>query len=197
MNHAKILVIEDDDETRGLIAEELNDHGFTVVTAANGTAGLALLDTEKPALVLCDVGMPGMSGHDVLAELSERDGHDDVPFIFLTALSSREDMLRGRRMGADDYITKPIDFDLLAEVVKSRLVRVARSQHQPQPELSRREVEVLTWAGRGKSSADIAVILAITERTVNFHIENVMRKLGVNSRVQAVVQGTRLGLIRP
>lgn len=193
-----ILVIEDDVETRELIVEELTEHGFAVTAAAAGREGLAAMQVRSPDLVLCDVMMPGMSGFELLEELT-RDGrlHDGVPFVFLTALGSREDMLRGRRLGADDYITKPIDFDLLVEVIRARCAGIARTRHRIPAALTERELEMLTWVARGKSSADIAVIAGISERTVNFHVENAMHKLGVASRVQAVVQATRGGLIRP
>ncbi|HYE00565.1 MAG TPA: response regulator transcription factor [Alphaproteobacteria bacterium] len=194
---SRILVIEDDADTRDLIVEELRDHGLAVETAPDGGAGIAMIETAPPDLVLCDITMPGMTGYEVLERLTAlHPRYGDLPFVFLTALGSREDMLRGRRLGADDYLTKPIDFDLLVEVVKARLVRVARALNKPAPALTEREAEALAWVARGKSSADTAVLMGISERTVNFHVENAMAKLGVATRVQAVLAAGRAGLIR-
>ena len=110
----KILCIEDDRETAGLIAEELADRGFDVSVAYGGQEGLMAIMKATPDLVLCDVSMPAMTGFEVLERLNEiapRLGR--IPLVFLTALADRENELKGRRLGADDYVTKPIDFDRL------------------------------------------------------------------------------------
>src|SRR4051812_39078607 len=88
-----ILFVEDEPELRSLIAEELTGAGYRVVEAANGRDAVGLLDTCRPDVVLCDVLMPGMSGHEVLAHF--RTHHPDladVPFIFLTALADKADV---------------------------------------------------------------------------------------------------------
>jgi DNA-binding NarL/FixJ family response regulator len=121
-----------------------------------------------------------------------------VPFIFLTALSTRSDELKGRRLGADDYITKPIDFDLLETIVQARLKGVARMSLWPEKcALNDREIEALMWAARGKTSEEISTIMSIAERTVNFHLNNVREKLGVATRIQAAVKATVAGIIQP
>ena len=193
-----LLVIEDDAETRELIVEELSEAGFEVSTAEDGEAGLRAILTLRPDLVLCDISMPVSSGFDVLERLTT--AHPDlaeIPFVFLTALADRETELRGRRLGADDFVTKPIDFDLLVEILRARLAgRTARAGRMA-VSLSEREAEALTWAARGKSSAEAAMLMGVTERTVNFHVENAMRKLGVGSRIQAALLAVRTGMIRP
>ena len=96
-----------------------------------------------------------------------------MPFVFLTALTDRDNELKGRQLGADDYVTKPIDFDVLATIIAARLAGVARMGRWPKlVELNDREVEVLTWVARGKTSAEIAQILGLTKRTIDFHIDN-------------------------
>jgi DNA-binding response OmpR family regulator len=110
----KILCIEDDRETAGLIAEELADRGFEVSMAYGGQEGLMAIMKATPDLILCDVSMPAMTGFELLERLNEiapRLGR--IPLVFLTALADRENELKGRRLGADDYVTKPIDFDRL------------------------------------------------------------------------------------
>jgi DNA-binding response OmpR family regulator len=195
----RILCIEDDRETATLIAEELVDRGFVVGIAYSGQDGLAAILRERPDLVLSDVSMPGMSGFEVLERLTKlAPRFEDMPFIYLTALAGRDNELRGRRLGADDYVTKPIDFDLLEMIIRSRLARGRRGAIWPsEVRLSEREVETLTWAARGKTSAEIAAILGLTKRTVDFHIDNAREKLGVSTRVQAAVKAVTGRLIEP
>lgn len=194
---ARLLCIEDDPDTRALLVEELEEAGYDVRAAIDGAEGLTEALSFRPDLILCDVMLPRLSGFDLLEKYGAL-VPNVPPFIFLTALTDRDNVLRGRRLGADDYVTKPIDFDILIEIVKRRLSRaapapVAAGSH----ELTDREIETLTWVARGKSSSEIAEMLGISERTVNFHVENVMRKLDVVSRVQAAVVAVQSGWIRP
>jgi DNA-binding response OmpR family regulator len=195
----RILCIEDDSEAAALIAEELIDRGFEVNTVHSGQDGLAAILREKPDLVLSDVSMPGMSGFEVLERLTGlAPRFESMPFIFLTALADRDNELRGRRLGADDYVTKPIDFDVLEAIIKTRLARSTRSEIWPsEVKLSDREIETLTWAARGKTSAEIAQILGTTKRTVDFHVDNARAKLGVANRTEAVMKAARNRLIKP
>jgi DNA-binding response OmpR family regulator len=195
----KILCIEDDQETAALIAEELTDREFAVDVARDGNEGLAAVLRENPDLVLCDVSMPFMSGFDVLEDLTKiAPGFGYMPFVFLTALTDRDNELKGRRLGADDYITKPIDFDVLVATINMRLARARRNDAWPHPvDLNQREVETLTWAARGKTSVEIAQILDLAKRTVDFHIDNARVKLGVATRIQAAIKATNYRLIEP
>ena len=195
----KVLCIEDDRETAALIAEELVDRGYDVTTAHDGREGLAAILRTMPNLVLSDVSMPAMSGFellDSLVALSPR--FSRMPFIFLTALTDRDNELKGRQLGADDYVTKPIDFEMLAAIIAARLAGVARSDVWPTTiALNEREVEVLTWAARGKTSAEIAKILGLTKRTVDFHVDNAREKLGAATRTEAVLKAATGRLIEP
>src|SRR5208282_3527850 len=97
---------------------------------------------------------------------------------FLTALSDRDNELRGRQLGADDYITKPIDFGILETIINARMAVVARTKIWPQRrQLNDREAEVLTWAARGRTSAQIAEFLGLSKRTIDFHARNSVRTL--------------------
>ncbi|HKN10497.1 MAG TPA: response regulator transcription factor [Pseudomonadota bacterium] len=195
----RILCIEDDRETAALIAEELVDRGFEVSLARDGQEGFFAILKDKPDLVLCDIGVPVMSGFEVLERLNEiapRLGH--TPFVFLTALTDRENELRGRRLGADDYVTKPVDFDMLATIINARLAGVARTKlPRKHGKLNDREIQVLTWVARGKTSAAIARKLRLAKRTVDFHIDNARIKLGAATRTEAVIKAAAAGLIKP
>jgi DNA-binding NarL/FixJ family response regulator len=195
----KILCIEDNPEAASLINEELEERGYNVCLANNGQEGLSAILKNPPHLVLCDIMMPVMSGFDLLKKLiSIAPRFEDMPFIFLTALGDRENEIYGRKMGADDYVIKPVDFEILDTIIKARLFRVARlAPYLQLINLSDREIEVLTWAASGKTSAEIAKILGISKRTIDFHIDNAREKLGVKNRTQAVIKATTNNLIKP
>lgn len=193
-----VLCIDDESYILNLLVEELSEEGYTVHGASSGHEGFAAILKQTPDLVICDINMPDMSGFEVLEKLKTLDsGFERMPFIFLSAHSDREDILKGRRLGADDYVTKPIDFEMLREIVKARLHHVARMPlPRPAQPLTGREIEALTWSARGKSSADIAVLMGVSERTVNFHIANAMQKFGVATRIQAAVKASLAGIIK-
>jgi DNA-binding NarL/FixJ family response regulator len=195
----KILCIEDDRETAALIAEELLDRGYDVTVAHDGREGLAAILRLMPDLVLSDISMPAMSGFELLERLTAlAPRFSYMPFVFLTALTDRDNELKGRQLGADDYVTKPIDFDLLDTIIAARLKAVARAGLLPKTILlNDREVEVLTWVARGKTSAEIAQILGLTKRTVDFHTDNARNKLGAATRTEAVIKAASGRLIEP
>jgi DNA-binding response OmpR family regulator len=195
----KILCIEDDREAASLIAEELADRAYDVTLAFDGREGFAAILKTMPDLVLSDISMPAMSGFELLERLSAlAPRFGNMPFVFLTALTDRDSELKGRRLGADDYVTKPIDFDLLDTIIAARLAGVARNElWTTRVELNDREVETLTWAARGKTSAEIAQILGLAKRTVDFHIDNARTKLGAATRVEAAIKAATGRLIEP
>ena len=195
----QILCIDDERDTASLICEELVDRGFEVQAAYNGREGLAAILRKPPDLVLSDVSMPGMSGFDLLERITSMEPRfESMPFVFLTALSDLDNELKGWQLGADDYLTKPVDYDVLAALITARLARVARSAVWPKHVgLREREVETMTWAARGKTFAEIGEILGLSKRTVEFHLENARRKLGVATRTQALIKAAAGHLIRP
>jgi DNA-binding NarL/FixJ family response regulator len=195
----KILCIEDDRESAAQIAAALADRGFEIGVAHDGQDGLLAILKDKPDLVLCDVAVPRMSGFEVLERLNDiapRLGR--IPFVFLTASSDRKNELKGRQLGADDYITKPIDFDRLALIIEARLAGVARNKVWPkQVHLNEREIEILTWVARGRTSHQIARKLHMSKRTVDFHVDNARVKLGAQTRAAAAIKAAIGGLIEP
>jgi DNA-binding response OmpR family regulator len=194
-----VLCIDDDRETAGLIAEELVDRGFRVSLAFDGEEGFQAILTKRPDIAIVDVTMPVLSGFGLLERLiAIAPRSSSMPFLYLTALSDRANELHGRQLGADDYITKPIDFDILTTILSARLARVARTAVWPRSvDLTEREAETLTWAARGKTSSEIATILGLTKRTVDFHIDNARIKLNASSRMHAAVKAAAGQLIEP
>ncbi|MFN4099512.1 MAG: response regulator [Pararhodobacter sp.] len=117
-----ILCCEDEPQLLRDICEELQAAGYRVASARDGAEMLAQLDAVTPDLVLCDIMMPGIDGYCVLASLRRDYPHlAHVPLIFLSALSMTEAVIRGKRAGADDYLVKPINYDLLLSTIEARL----------------------------------------------------------------------------
>jgi DNA-binding response OmpR family regulator len=117
----KILVIEDEASVRTNILEILQSGGFEVIIAEDGEAGVQLAQQHIPDLIICDIMMPGLDGYFVLTALREQPDTAMIPFVFLTAKTSREDLRQGMNLGADDYITKPFRRTELLEAVTARL----------------------------------------------------------------------------
>ncbi len=118
-----ILCVEDDPHLRADIAQELRAAGHEIVEARDGHDALDKLG-PPPDLVLCDITMPGMDGYGLLAAMRAAQSElADIPFIFLTARDTREDILAGTRAAVDDYLVKPIDFDLMLASVDARIAR--------------------------------------------------------------------------
>jgi DNA-binding NarL/FixJ family response regulator len=186
----RILCIEDDRETAALIVEELADRGFKPIVAYSGREGFVAILKHRPDLVLCDINMPTMSGVEMLErliELAPRFGH--VPFVFLMAMTDRRNHLRGRRLGVDDYVTKPVDFDVLYAIINARFASIARNEKWPKPTvLNDREIETVSWVACGKTSAQVAKIIGLSKRTVDFHLNNGREKLGAATRTRAAIK---------
>lgn len=123
----KILCVDDEADIRQDIAEELRDAGYEVVEAVDGLDGFETVLREEPDLVVSDLTMPRLDGHGLLRKLrDECPEMAELPIIFLSALSDREHILEGKRLGADDYLTKPIDYDLLLVTVEARVNQIQR-----------------------------------------------------------------------
>jgi DNA-binding NarL/FixJ family response regulator len=191
-----VLCVEDDHETATLLAEALSDRGYAIELAPDGEIALTKILANRPDLVLCDIRMPHMSGLELLQKLAETGPElASVPFVFLTGRHDRDSELTARRLGADDFLSKPADFEMLGLVIENRLQRTnCRRTLEPKTHLSNREREVLTWASRGKTSAEMAIILGLSERTVNFHCDQAMRRLDAVNRTQAVATAIAHGL---
>lgn len=117
----KILVIEDEASLRQNIAELLTLEDFKVVVAENGLTGVTIAESEIPDLIICDVMMPELDGYGVLEKLRQNSLLSTVPFIFLTAKSSKSDFRQGMELGADDYVTKPFTAKELLGAITSKL----------------------------------------------------------------------------
>jgi DNA-binding NarL/FixJ family response regulator len=203
----KILIIEDDDQTRENLGIILEKEGFGVTCAPDGHAGLALARHDRPDLIICDVSMPVLDGHGVLRDLRADPLHADIPFIFLTAHGERQHQRAGMNLGADDYICKPLDAEDLLAAIHARLRRRRENQQaiardaELGPDFSSaaplealgltpREAEVLLWVTQGKTNSDVATILGMSEKTVKIHLGHIFEKLNVETRTAAAMFAT-------
>ena len=117
---ATILCIDDEAALREDIAEELVDEGYQVLHACDGHEGLKQILQHHPDLVICDITMPRKNGYALLKEVRSDHGISaEMPFIFLSALADKEHVVAGLRLGADNYITKPVDLEQFMRVVKA------------------------------------------------------------------------------
>ncbi|MFI5187726.1 MAG: response regulator transcription factor [Chitinophagales bacterium] len=120
----KILIVDDEAHIRMLIGqtlEELEDEGVEFLTADNGVSALELIQSERPNLVFLDVMMPKMNGMDVCQKVKKELAINDVYIILLTAKGQELDRQRGQEVGADVYMTKPFDPELLLSKAKQVL----------------------------------------------------------------------------
>ena len=120
---ATVLVVEDDPAMMVALRDILEGGGYSVVTASDGRSALQALEAEVPALILSDISMPVMDGIELFETVRKDPRGAGIPFIFLTARGTREDIFAGKSLGADDYITKPITAAEVLAAVQARLVR--------------------------------------------------------------------------
>ncbi len=120
-----ILIVDDDPDLRTVVGSLLRSQGFSVFMASDGETALSLLPQVAPDLIILDVWMPGMSGHEVCQQIR---AHSTVPILFLSAVGTAESVVQGLMTGGDDYVTKPFRRDeLLARI--NAILRRARMAH--------------------------------------------------------------------
>lgn len=208
---ATILVVDDESAMLNAVADILRAHEFHMLTAEDGLQALQLLGEHTPDLIITDIMMPRMNGYQLYERVSANPDWVWIPFLFLSGKSDEADVRFGKELGADDYLTKPVDPEDLLAAVLGRLKRFGRleAQHakaplRPTPEkdaqafqarygLTEREGEVLRLMVRGLTNEEIALDLRIAPTTVKTHVSNILSKLGVGRRVEAVAMALGVG----
>jgi DNA-binding response OmpR family regulator len=116
-SHAKVLVVDDEPDIVSTVKYRLEFCEFEVITATNGKEGLEKAATEKPDIILLDISMPVMNGHETLERLKNNPELKDIPVIMFTAFSDAKDVTKAVELGVTDYVTKPFDYaDLMAKI---------------------------------------------------------------------------------
>ena len=124
----RLLVVDDNELNRDMLSRRLGGRGFAVEIAEDGERALARIEQQAFDLVLLDVMMPGLSGIDVLRRLRERWPESDLPVIMATARDSTEDVVEALRLGANDYVTKPLDFPVVLARIETQLTLKRQKQ---------------------------------------------------------------------
>ena len=121
---AKILLVEDNEMNRDMLSRRLQRKGFDVITAIDGQQGLDLATNEKPDLILMDMSLPVMDGWEATRRLKSSTETNQIPIISLTAHAMAGDREKALEAGADDYDTKPIEFQRLIDKINELLKKV-------------------------------------------------------------------------
>jgi DNA-binding NarL/FixJ family response regulator len=196
-----VLVVDCDQVARSLVEAQVARLGLDCSAVDSSEAALAAVENDEPALAVIAVELPGLNGLGLLQALHERFG--SLPVI-LTSSKHVDSVGRaaGLMLGADDYLVKPLDPAEIAARMHRSLGRSHRSvgkgladRTRHTDDLSRREREILLLLAEGKTEVQIAAALVLSQKTVATHIQNVLRKLGVHSRTQAVAAAYREWLV--
>lgn len=216
MSTPTIVIVDDAPLIQAGLAAALQAEGFSIVgQASDAMTAVSMARDLKPNLVLLDVLMPGISGLEVVSKI--RDASSKTAVVLLTSSESGEDLLKAIKGGARGYITKTTPmpelvarlrdvleggavvspamggklFDTVAQLLKHRDVSSSR-----RPALTGRELEILEAIADGQTSKEIGEKLYISENTVKNHVRNILDKLGLRSRNEAVMYAIREELIR-
>jgi DNA-binding response OmpR family regulator len=129
-NKQKVIIVDDDRETRDMLALALELEGFEVSQAANGLRLISSLHVDRPDLILLDVNMSWIDGFELCRAVHLNGDFKEIPVIFVSARTAASDVKRGRECGAADYFTKPVDMPLLVARMRELLV-TSSSSAQP------------------------------------------------------------------
>lgn len=123
MKEPRILLVEDMKGIRDEVRDILTFEGMQVIVAENGQEGVDKAKEQLPDLILCDIMMPKKNGFEVFDEVKKNNILKHIPFIFMTAKVTYEDLAKGMKLGADNYISKPINIDFLIKSIKNHLYK--------------------------------------------------------------------------
>jgi len=120
----KILIIEDNDDIRDNLEEIFELEAYEYESAPNGKIGIEKALQYFPDLILCDIAMPEKNGYEVFNDLKTFLSTNKIPFIFLTANAQEKEIAAGRKLGVDDYVTKPYQLELLLSTIKKLIHKI-------------------------------------------------------------------------
>jgi DNA-binding NarL/FixJ family response regulator len=197
---AAVLIVDDERVSRETIAGMLGPDRYTLTFAIDAVSALDALKRAPPDLIICDILMPNVDGLALACEIKRHATWRLLPLMLVTALDRPDDLVRGLAAGADDFLAKPInqavlrarvqallricaryqeldEAPLMAEPVWRRIDEMSQAAH-----LSPREHAVLRLVALGRNNVEIGLALGISKRTAKFHVANLLRKLGAESR---------------
>jgi two-component system, NarL family, response regulator len=199
----RVLIVDNHGVVRHGLAAIINLEADMQVVGEGGDGVEAVASFQKylPDVTLMDLRMPRMSGVEAIAAI--RAEFTGARIIVLTTYDGDEDIYRGLNAGAKGYLLKDAEPDELLDAIRavhqdqsyvSPTVGAKLAERMQMPELSDREVEVLRLLATGKSNQEIGKLLSITERTVKFHVNNILSKLEVRDRTQATLVALKRGI---
>jgi two-component system, NarL family, response regulator len=200
----RVMIVDDHPFLRQGLAAVLGYTADMVVIgqASTGQEALALFRQQSPDVTLMDLRMPEMDGVTAITAIVAE--CPTARLIVLTTYDGDEDIYRGLRAGAKGYVLKDAEPDELLAAIRAvhagqqyipPAVGAKLVERMGSPELSDRELEVLHQMATGKSNLEISATLAIAEGTVKFHVKNILSKLGVSDRTQAMIVALKRGII--
>lgn len=213
----RVLLVDDHTLFRsGIKALLQRQRGFEVVgEAGDGHEGVKRAKSLQPDVVLLDLHMPGISGREAVQLITE--GENPPRVVMLTVSEDADDLVETLQAGAQGYLLKNIDADFLLDAVRRaaageavmsaqmtaklmasvrsapRVVAAVQADHE---KLTQREREILAFLAKGSANKEIARALDLAESTVKIHIQSILKKLGLASRVQAAVYAVEHGLVQ-
>jgi FixJ family two-component response regulator len=195
-----VFVVDDDVSVRNSLKLLIESAGWQPETFATGKAFLSRPRVQGPSCLVLDVFLPELNGCDLQALIADR---TEMPIIFITGYGDVPTTVRAMRAGAVEFLTKPLDGDLLVGAIGSAIERSrAELSHAAQTQrlrncyasLSRREREVMVLVASGRLNKQVAGDLGISEITVKAHRGNMMRKMSARSFAELVMMAASLGL---
>ena len=216
MSHIKIALIDDHTLFRsGIKALLSRQNDFEVIgEAADGLSGVKLVAQTRPDIVLLDLDMPVMNGREALAQILS--AHPEQTVVMLTVSEDSDDLTECMRLGARGFLLKNINADFLldsirkavdgdnvfspemtARLVQSLISTAAPPKNNALSSLTPRELEILGYLAAGHSNKVIARRLDLAESTIKVHVQNILRKLELSSRVQAAVYAVQHKVPQP
>jgi len=146
-NIGHVLVVEDQPPLRVAIQRFLEADGYVVSTANDGAQGLLVMEEDTPDIIVADIMMPNMDGYEFYHAVRARSEWTSIPFIFLTARAQREDVIKGKELGVEDYLVKPVDPEELLVTMRARLARAQAVQENAEARLDEIKQQIVTVLG--------------------------------------------------
>ncbi|WP_319242466.1 DNA-binding response regulator [uncultured Propionivibrio sp.] len=197
---ATVLLIDDELVNIKILSDVLKDD-YVVIFASGGEEGVRRAIESMPDIILLDIMMPDMDGYAVCARLQENPKTASIPVVYVTALGSTAQEIKGLNLGAVDYITKPINEEIVKARIRNhlkfrRVVQAASrddavEEDSRQENMTERQREIFRWVREGKTNWEIAKIIGCSEENVKYHMKNILRIMGSYNRTQAVATHVR------
>ncbi len=189
-----VLLIDDELINIKILSDVLKDE-YNVVFATGAEEGIYRAIESKPDIILLDVMMPEMDGYEVCVRLQSDARTARIPVIFVTALGSPAHEVKGLDTGAIDYVTKPINGEIVKARIRNHLkykqavltsLSPGKSVDHAMESMTERQREIFEWVKQGKTNWEISKIIGCSEENVKYHMKNILRLLGSYNRTQAV-----------